>query len=99
MTFSDATSQPSSAPHPIRLVIAGVCYVVALPFEIIVLWSALQVIFAGASQAFDGATLRHILGISLARAHPIPFAAFALVSLLAAFAGAAQHLRYRRLGE
>ena len=100
VTFTDAAAaQSPTAPHPIRLVSAGVCYVLAVPFELIVLWSAIQVIFAGASRAFDAATLRHILGISLARGHPVPFAAFAVVSLLAAFAGAAQHLRYRRLGE
>jgi hypothetical protein len=80
----------------LRLIGATVCYIVALPFEAVMVWSALQVIVAGAGRALDAAALHQVVAIALAQAHPIPSVVFTVVSLIAAFVGAALHQSYRR---
>jgi hypothetical protein len=98
MSPSEATSSdvPVAGGKRVLFVSALLCYVLALPFEVIVLWSAVQVLAAGASHVADQATLRHIWGIALAQAHPIPFAIAGSVSLAIGIGGASLHLRYRR---
>lgn len=97
MTAPDlASATPIASAPRWQLILALACYILALPFEAIVLWSALQVLVAGAGHVRDPTTLRHTLGIALARAHPIPFGALAVGSLAVALAGATLHLRYRR---
>lgn len=80
----------------VRLWAALACYAVALPFEIVMVWSALQVIFADTGHAMNAVALRQVVAVELARTHPIPSIIFTVVSLAAAFVGAALHQSYRR---
>jgi hypothetical protein len=80
----------------LRLIAALACYAIALPFEAVIVWSALQVILAGAGRVLNAATLHQVAAIALARAHPVPSVMLTLVSLAAAFAGAALHRSSRR---
>lgn len=79
-------------PLHIRLVAVLALYALALPFEALVVWSALQVLVAS-----DPTALTRVAGVALARAHPIPVAVFTLVSLAAAFLGARLHQAHRRM--
>ena len=81
----------------VRLIGAVVFYIAALPFEVLIVWSALQVILAGAGRVLDAATLHQVAAIALARTHPIPSVVFTVVSMAAAFVGAALHQSYRRV--
>jgi hypothetical protein len=80
----------------IKLALAIFFYVVALPFELLMVWSALQVIFISAGHVTITAALAHVAAVTLARAHPIPFGIIAVASLAAAFIGAALHQNYHR---
>jgi glutamine synthetase adenylyltransferase len=92
-------SRRVARPITFRLIIALVCYALALPFEALVVWSALQVIVADAVRGSDPAALTRVAAVALARAHPIPSAVFALASLAAAVIGARLHLAHRRAAQ
>jgi hypothetical protein len=94
--ISTDTPRHAISAHIIKLALAIFFYIVALPFELLVVWSALQVIFIGTGHATITSALAHVAAVTLARAHPIPFSIIAVASLAAAFIGAALHQNYRR---
>jgi hypothetical protein len=57
------------------------------PFEAIVTWSAWQVVLNGIPHVLNFATQSHVSGIALARAHPIQFGLFGIVSIGLTLAG------------
>jgi hypothetical protein len=80
----------------VKLALVALCYLLALPFELLVIWSALQVIFLSVGHAAPTDAAAHVAVVTLARAHPLPFAVFAVASLGVAFIGATVHRSVQR---